>query len=192
MATNSLNRELEAELKKTLEGEVRFDSLSRVLYSTDASNYQIEPVGVVIPRTVEDVIKTVETCTAYGVPILPRGGGTSLAGQAVGHAVVIDYSKYLNNIIEVDKEARIVCTEPGIYIEQLNTQLRQHGLMFGPDPSTARVATAGGAVGNNSTGAHSIIYGMAGDNVIAARVLVNGTDHVDLHAEVGQLQFDLS
>ncbi len=180
MAANSHKRDLEAVLKKSLEGEVRFDTLSRMLYSTDASNYQIEPVGVVVPRSAEDVIKTVETCTAHGVPMLPRGGGTSLAGQAVGHAVVMDYSKYMNNVLEVDTEARTVRTEPGIYLEQLNLQMRRYRLMFGPDPSTARVATVGGAVGNNSTGAHSILYGMAGDNVIAAKAIVNGTEYMDL------------
>lgn len=182
MPKNSLHIELEAELKKELDGEVRFDDLSRILYSTDASNYQIEPVGVVIPRSVEDVHKTVETASKYGVPILPRGGGTSLAGQAVGHALVIDFSKYLNNIAEVDAEAKTVRTEPGIYLEQLNLRLMSYGLMFGPDPSTARVATAGGAVGNNSTGAHSILYGMAGDNVSAAKLLMSGGDSIDMHA----------
>jgi len=182
MSNNSLHNELEAELKKTIEGEVRFDTLSRVLYSTDASNYQIEPVGVIIPRTLDDINKTVEISSAHGVPILPRGGGTSLAGQAVGHAVVIDHSKYLNKVIEVDKDAQTVRTEPGIYLEQLNLQLRQYGLMFGPDPSTARVATAGGVIGNNSTGAHSILYGMAGDNLVAAKAFVDGTDYLDLHA----------
>jgi len=181
MSNNSLYNELEAELKKTIEGEVRFDTLSRVLYSTDASNYQIEPVGVVLPRTADDINKTVEICSAHGTPILPRGGGTSLAGQAVGHAVVIDHSKYLNKVIEVDRDAKTVRTEPGIYLEQLNLQLRQYGLMFGPDPSTARVATAGGVIGNNSTGAHSILYGMAGDNLAAAKAFVGGTDYLDLH-----------
>ncbi len=182
MPKNSLHLELEAELKKELDGEVRFDDLSRTLYSTDASNYQIEPVGVVIPRTVEDVHKTVETSSKYRVPILPRGGGTSLAGQAVGHALVIDFSKYLNLIIEVDPEAKTVRAEPGIYLEQLNLRLIKYGLMFGPDPSTARIATVGGAVGNNSTGAHSILYGMAGDNISAAKLLLSGGGAISLNA----------
>ncbi|MEQ9617615.1 MAG: FAD-linked oxidase C-terminal domain-containing protein [Deltaproteobacteria bacterium] len=181
MKSNPLYRELEAELTKKMRGEVRFDTFTKTLYSTDASNYQIEPVGVVIPRTVDDAEATVETAVRYGVPILPRGGGTSLAGQAVGHALVIDFSKYLSNIIEVDKERKTVRTEPGIYLEQLNRKLRPHGLKFGPDPSTARIATAGGAVGNNSTGAHSILYGMAGDNVEAATILTADNGLLELH-----------
>ncbi len=164
--------ELEKELARELECEIRFDRLSRILYSTDASNYQIEPVGVVIPRSAEDVFKTVELAAKHGIPILPRGGGTSLAGQAVGKALILDFSKYLNRIIEIDAEAGTVRVEPGIYLEGLNRSIAHTGLMFGPDPSTARIATVGGAVGNNSTGAHSILYGMAGDNVAAARVIL--------------------
>jgi FAD/FMN-containing dehydrogenase/Fe-S oxidoreductase len=164
--------ELEKELAAELECEIRFDRLSRILYSTDASNYQIEPVGVVIPRSTEDVFTAVELAAKHGIPILPRGGGTSLAGQAVGRALVLDFSKYLNRIIEIDAETGTVRVEPGIYIEGLNRGVAHTGLMFGPDPSTARIATVGGAVGNNSTGAHSILYGMAGDNVEAARVIL--------------------
>lgn len=164
--------ELEKELAGELECEIRFDRLSRILYSTDASNYQVEPVGIIIPRSSEDVSKAVGCAAKYGIPILPRGGGTSLAGQAVGKALVLDFSKYLDRIIEIDAEAGTVRVEPGIYLENLNRSIAHTGLMFGPDPSTARIATAGGAVGNNSTGAHSILYGMAGDNVEAARVIL--------------------
>ena len=174
-AGNGLREELESSLKKTLKGEVRFDRLSRALYSTDASNYEIEPVGVVIPRTEEDVSIAVETALKSGVAILPRGGGTSLAGQAVGDALVIDFSKYLNDVIEINPEAKTARVQPGIYIEQLNRRLKPSGLMFGPDPSTARIATAGGVIGNNATGAHSILYGMAGDNVGAAKILLDGS-----------------
>ncbi len=172
---SSLREELEASLKKRVKGEVRFDKLSRTLYSTDASNYEIEPVGIVIPRAEDDVWAAVETARSLGAAILPRGGGTSLAGQAVGEALVIDFSKYMSGVIEINPETRTARVEPGIYIEQLNRRLKQHGLMFGPDPSTARIATAGGAVGNNSTGAHSILYGMAGDNVEAAKILIDGS-----------------
>jgi FAD/FMN-containing dehydrogenase/Fe-S oxidoreductase len=174
--------ELEASLKKKLEGEVRFDRMSRLLYSTDASNYEIEPVGIVIPRTDEDVSKTLEAAREFGVSILPRGGGTSLAGQAVGEALVIDFSKYLNRILEINLESKIVRAEPGIYIEQLNRALKPYGLMFGPDPSTARIASAGGAVGNNATGAHSILYGMTGDNIEAAKILTGQYGALDLGA----------
>ncbi|HML95090.1 MAG TPA: FAD-linked oxidase C-terminal domain-containing protein [Thermodesulfobacteriota bacterium] len=174
--------ELEKELAGELECEIRFDRLSRILYSTDASNYQIEPVGVVVPRSAEDISKAVGCAAKYGIPILPRGGGTSLAGQAVGKALVLDFSKYLNKIIEIDAGAGTVRVEPGIYLENLNRGIAHTGLMFGPDPSTARIATAGGAIGNNSTGAHSILYGMAGDNVEAARVILPGGGEARLSA----------
>ncbi|HEX3035128.1 MAG TPA: FAD-linked oxidase C-terminal domain-containing protein [Thermodesulfobacteriota bacterium] len=172
MPNNSFRRDLETTLKAEINGEVRFDAFSRVLYSTDASNYQIEPVGVVIPRTVGDVVRTVEIAARYGVAILPRGGGTSLAGQAVGHALVLDFSKHLNQIQVVDLEAQTVRVQPGLYLEQLNRQLKSYNLMFGPDPATAKVATLGGIVGNNATGAHSILYGMAGDNIEASQVVL--------------------
>ena len=138
MKGNSFHKDLEDTLKAELKAEVCFDKLSRVLYSTDASNFQIEPVGVVIPRSVEDIIGAVQIASRYDVAILPRGGGTSLAGQAVGNALVIDLSKYLNKIKSVDTESKTVCVEPGIYLEQLNRQLKEYDLMFGPDPSTAR------------------------------------------------------
>ena len=156
---------LQDELRKRIGGEVRFDAVSRMLYSTDASNYQIAPVGVVIPASSEDVLATIDVAARYGVPILPRGGGSSLAGQSVGAALVIDFSKFLSRILAVDPEQRTVTVEPGINIDALNRQLRPSGLMFGPDPASANRATAGGVVGNNSTGSHSILYGMTGDNV---------------------------
>ncbi|MEW6145260.1 MAG: FAD-linked oxidase C-terminal domain-containing protein [Thermodesulfobacteriota bacterium] len=180
-----IREELEVLLKRRIKGEVRFDKLSRTLYSTDASNYEIEPVGVVIPRTEEDVSAAIETAGKLGVAILPRGGGTSLAGQAVGHALVIDFSKYMNGVIEIDSEAGTARVQTGIYLEQLNRRLRPSGLMFGPDPSTVRIATAGGAVGNNATGAHSILYGMAGDNVEGARIISGGSS-----VELGTLSED--
>mgnify|MGYP001154151431 CR=1 FL=1 len=171
---------LSAELSARISGEVRFDRTSRMLYSTDASNYQIEPVGVVIPKSIDDVLATIELASSHGVPILPRGGGSSLAGQTVGAALVIDFSKYLSRVLEVDPEAKRVTVEPGINLDLLNKQLRPNGLMFGPDPSSSNRATAGGVVGNNSTGAHSILYGMTGDNVLAARVALVDGGTVDL------------
>lgn len=168
-------RVLDAELQARIGGEVRFDRTSRMLYSTDASNYQIEPVGVVIPKSADDVLATIELAGSHGVPILPRGGGSSLAGQTVGAALVIDFSKYLNRVLDVDAEAMTVTVEPGINLDLLNKQLKASGVMFGPDPSSSNRATAGGVVGNNSTGSHSILYGMTGDNVVGARIaLVNG------------------
>jgi FAD/FMN-containing dehydrogenase/Fe-S oxidoreductase len=161
---------LQDELRARIGGEVRFDAVSRMLYSTDASNYQIEPVGVVIPTSIEDVLATIEIAARHRVPLLPRGGGSSLAGQTVGAALVIDFSKHLARVLAVDVEGRTVTVEPGINLEALNRQLRPNGLMFGPDPASANRATAGGVVGNNSTGSHSILYGMTGDNVHSLRV----------------------
>jgi FAD/FMN-containing dehydrogenase/Fe-S oxidoreductase len=162
-------RVLQAELKARVVGEVRFDRTARMLYSTDASNYQIEPVGVVIPKTLDDVHAAVELAASHGVPILPRGGGSSLAGQTVGAALVIDFSKYLSRIVNINAEARTVTVEPGINLDNLNNQLKVQGLMFGPDPSSSNRATVGGVIGNNSTGSHSILYGMTGDNVVNVR-----------------------
>jgi len=171
---------LEAELAARIHGEVRFDAVSRMLYSTDASNYQIDPIGVVIPRTTDDVIAAMELASSHNVPILARGGGSSLAGQAVGAALIIDTSKYLNRIINFRPETQSVTVEPGINLDQLNRQIKDQGLMFGPDPSSANRATVGGVVSNNSAGAHSILYGMTQDNMRSARVqLANGTT-VDL------------
>lgn len=162
-------RVLASELEARITGEVRFDRLSRTLYATDASNYQIEPVGVVIPRSVEDVLATIDLAASHGVPLLPRGGGSSLAGQTVGAALVIDFSKYLSRILAVDLEAQTATVEPGLNIETLNMALRPNGLMFGPDPASANRATVGGVIGNNATGSHSIMYGMTGDNVCSIK-----------------------
>ncbi|MCA9858283.1 MAG: FAD-binding protein [Thermomicrobiales bacterium] len=140
-----------------------------MLYSTDASNYQIEPVGVVIPRSMDDAIGAIELAASHGVPILPRGGGSSLAGQTVGAALVIDFSKYLNRIHDLNVDEGTVLAEPGLNLESLNSQLKPNKLMYGPDPSSSNRATIGGVIGNNSTGAHSILYGMTGDNVISVR-----------------------
>ena len=168
---------LEQELRWRLDGEVRFDLYSRMLYSTDASNYQIEPLGVVIPRTYDDVRWTVELARKYNVPVLPRGGGSSLAGQAVGRAIVIDFSKYLNQVLDVDPAGRRVRVQPGIVLAQLNAKLRRYGLMFGPDPASADRATIGGVIGNNASGSHSILYGMTADHVLEAHTLLSdGTE----------------
>jgi len=160
---------LEAELSARIQGEVRFDRVSRMLYATDASNYQIEPVGVVIPKSNDDIIAAISLAASHRVPILPRGGGSSLAGQTVGAALVLDMSKYLNRVIDIRPEARTVTVEPGINLDMLNRQLKSHGMMFGPDPSSSNRATIGGVVGNNSAGAHSILYGMTADHVISVR-----------------------
>ena len=171
---------LEAELRGRIDGEVRFDRASRMLYSTDASNYQIEPVGVVIPRHADDVQAAVELAGRYGVSILPRGGGSALAGQAVGHALVIDFSKYMDAVLEINPEERWARVQPGINLDLLNTRLRPHGLMFGPDPSSGNRATIGGVIANNSSGAHSILYGMTANHVRAVDALLPDGARVSL------------
>ena len=150
--------ELAAELEKRVSGEVRFDPFSRVLYSTDASIYQMEPVGVVLPRSVEDVLAVMEIARDNRVPVLPRAGGTGLAGQSVNHAIVMDFSKYLNQVIEVNPEEQWVRVQPGIVLDSLNRQLLPYGLQYAPDPTTSNRACVGGGIGNNTCGAHSVIY----------------------------------
>ena len=168
MAVNvaeSDTREMVEELNRLVAGEVRFDKMSRALYATDASIYQIEPVGVVLPRSAEDVVAVVETANRYGVSVLPRGGGTSLGGQTVGESIVMDFSKYMNRVLEVNAEERWVRTQPGIVLDVLNHRLRDTGLLFAPDPSTSNRGNVGGALGNNSCGAHSVMWGKTVDNV---------------------------
>ncbi len=153
------------ELTRRVDGEVRFDPYSRLLYSTDASIYQMEPIGVVIPRTADDVQAVVEFAAGEGIPVLPRSGGTSLAGQTVNHAIVLDFSKYLNNVLEVNAEEGWARVQPGIILEQLTKQVANHGLQYAPDPTTANRACVGGGIGNNTCGAHSVIYGKTLDHI---------------------------
>ncbi len=158
-------RQLELDLKSALSGDVHFDQMTRLLYSTDASNYQIEPIGVVCPKDADDIAAVHAITGQHCVPLLPRGGGSSLAGQTVGHAVIMDFSHYMRRIVGVHAEARTVRVQPGVILGQLNAQLAPLGLMVGPDPASAERATVGGCVGNNATGMHSILYGMFGDHV---------------------------
>ena len=164
--------EIEAELKKRVEGDLHFDRYSRLLYSTDASIYQIEPVGVVVPRHKGDVQAVIEVANRLSVTILPRGGGTSLAGQAVGHSIVLDFSKYMQNVLEVNREELWCRVQPGLVQDELNAYVRAMGLQFGPDTSTSNRATIGGMIGNNSAGAHSLTYGKTLDHVIELTVLL--------------------
>jgi len=164
--------EIAAELKKRIEGDVRFDRYSRLLYSTDASIYQIEPVGVVVPRHKGDVQAVIELANKLDVSVLPRGGGTSLAGQAVGHSIVLDFSKYMRNVLEVNQEELWCRVQPGLVQDELNAHVRAMGLQFGPDTSTSNRATLGGMIGNNSSGAHSLTYGKTLDHVIELTVLL--------------------
>ena len=161
--------DLYQQLKDVVSGEVRWDNASRVLYSTDASNFQMFPQGVVLPKTEQDVLATLRICYDQNIPVTMRGGGSSLAGQAIGPGVVLDTSKYFNRILEVDTEAQTVRVEPGVVLGKLNQHLAHFGLQFGPDPASAARATVGGVIGTNATGAHSIRYGMTADNVFAVR-----------------------
>src|SRR3954447_26373138 len=160
-------------LSRETRAEVRFDRGTRWLYATDASLYQIEPLGVVVPTTVEDVIAIVKIAAEEGVPILPRGAATSLSGQTVGPAVVIDFSKYMNRIGVVDRDAMSVRVEPGVVLNQLNAPRRPLGLMLGPDVSTSDRATLGGMIGNNSAGARSLRYGKTVDHVRTVDVVLD-------------------
>ncbi|MFP3854245.1 MAG: FAD-linked oxidase C-terminal domain-containing protein, partial [Anaerolineales bacterium] len=144
---------------------MHFDSYQRELYSTDASNHRLLPLGIVVPNSQDDLSLIAATAADLNVPILPRGAGTSLAGQAIGHAVIIDCGKNLNKLIHLDSEKQTAVVEPGVTCLQLNKAAAPHGLMFGPDPASADRATFGGMIGNNATGAHSIQYGMTADHL---------------------------
>ena len=164
-------RRLEAELRAAVSGEVRFDAGSRALYASDASNYRQVPIGVVIPRSVDDVVQTVRLCHKYGAPVLSRGGGTSLCGQCCNVAVVMDFSKYLNRIVAIDTEAKTARVQPGLVLDDLRAAANRVGLTFAPDPATHTHNTLGGMIGNNSCGPHSIMGGETVANVIALDVL---------------------
>lgn len=165
------------DLRGSFAGEIRFDRYSRLLYSTDASIYQIEPLGVLIPRSHDDVAAAVSVAARYRMPLLSRGGGTSISGQTIGAAVVIDYSKYMNNILDVNLDEHRVRAQPGLVLDRLNAKLRGSGFHFGPDVSTSSRATLGGMIGNNSCGSHSIVYGKTCDHVRELKVLLaDGTE----------------
>ena len=195
-ATRIKSREREdlaQELRRQITGEVRFDPYSRLLYSTDASIYQMDPVGVVIPRTAADVQAVVEVARDNNVPVLPRAGGTSLAGQTVNHAIVVDFSKYLNQVLEVNHDEGWARVQPGIVLDQLNRQIAPLNLQYAPDPTTANRACVGGGVGNNTCGAHSLIYGKTLDHVQELQVvLANAAEAYLRPLESGELEAKLS
>jgi FAD/FMN-containing dehydrogenase/Fe-S oxidoreductase len=163
---------LVSSLRERVEGEVRFDAGSRHLYSTDASAYRQVPIGVVVPRTVEDVIATIEVAREHGAAVTHRGGGTSLAGQTTNAAVVIDWSKYLHHVIGIDPDQRAAWVEPGCVLDELRGAAEEHELTFGPDPATHNRNTLGGMIGNNSCGVHSIMAGRTVDNVDELEILL--------------------
>jgi FAD/FMN-containing dehydrogenase/Fe-S oxidoreductase len=169
-------------LRQHIEGEVRFDLASRRLYSTDASIYLIEPLGVVIPKTAEDVQAVIQIAGEMNIPITARGGGTSLSGQSIGPGVVIDCSKYLNAILDVDVAARVARIQPGVVLEQLNRALAPRGLQFGPEVATASRANLGGMIGNNSAGSRSIVYGKTIDHVRRLNVILSDGSRAEFGA----------
>ncbi|HZS09996.1 MAG TPA: FAD-binding and (Fe-S)-binding domain-containing protein [Blastocatellia bacterium] len=162
---------LEHELRSIISGEVRFSDGDRALYSADASNYRQVPIGVVIPKSREDVIQTVAACRRYGAPILARGGGTGIPGQSVNVAVMIDFSKYLHNVIGLNPEKKLARVEPGCVLDTLRDAAERHHLTFGPDPATHNRNTLGGMVGNNSCGIHSVMAGRTSDNIEELEIL---------------------
>ncbi len=174
--------DLVEDLRRRVRGEVRFDAVSRALYSTDASIYEIEPIGVILPRDADDVQAVLEITHRAKVPVLPRGGGTSLAGQAVGRALILDFSKYMNGVLEIDPDAGWARVQPGIVRNQLSAALVPAGLVFGPETSTSDRATIGGMIGNNSSGARSIVYGKTVDQVAEVRAFLAGGDPVVFRA----------
>ncbi len=178
-----------------IEGEVRFDEVTRALYSTDASAYQLHPMGVVLPRTREDIVNAVGTAARLGCAVTMRGGGTSQAGQAIGEGLIIDTSKYYNRILEINAGERWARVEPGIVLDELNAALKPHNLRFAPDISTASRATVGGMMANNSAGARSVLYGKTIDHVLEQTILLaNGeiisSDHPPLLREVQRIAME--
>ena len=169
-------------LRLQIHGEVRFDRGSRALYATDGSNYRQIPIGVVVPRDTDDVLAAISVCREFGAPLLCRGGGTSLAGQCCNVAVVLDFSKYMTKIVEIDPARRIACVQPGVVLDQLRNAAEKYHLTFGPDPASHNRCTIGGMIGNNSCGVHSIMAGKTDANIDELEVVTY--DGVRLH--VGQ------
>ncbi|WP_105972945.1 FAD-binding and (Fe-S)-binding domain-containing protein [Streptomyces geranii] len=164
-------RPLEAELRGTVRGEVDFDATSRALTTMDASNYRRVPLGVVAPRDADDVAAVLAVCRAHGVPVVARGGGTSIAGQATGTGVVLDFTRHMNQLLSLNHEDRTALVQPGLVLDRLQEAAAPHGLRFGPDPSTHGRCTLGGMIGNNSCGPHSVAWGTTADSVRELTVL---------------------
>ena len=185
--TRAVDRDaIERGLLQVVEGEVRFGRHDRMLYATDASNYQVEPIGVVVPASVADGVRAVRFCLDHGIAVLPRGGGTSLAGQCTAEAVVVDFSARCRNVIAVDEQARTAVVEPGVTIDDFNDQIRSTGLFFAPDPATTRHATVGGCIGNNAAGSHSVKYGRTSEHVLAIDALLGDGSRVRLDRDGAQ------
>src|SRR5260370_4924549 len=182
--------ELESELNLVVKGEVRFDRGSRALYAADGSNYRQIPIGLVVPRDEEDVIATVAACGKYSAPVLPRGAGTSLAGQCCNVAVVLDFTKYMNKILEINPDRGFARVQPGVVLDTLRNKAEEHHLTFGPDPSTHSRCTLGGMIGNNSCGTHSLLAGKTVDNVVELRILLYDGTQLTVGATSDENQLD--
>lgn len=182
------SRALVAALLRAIGAEqVKFDHMTRLLYSTDASNYQIMPIGVTFPRDADEVAAVHEIAYQFRVPLLPRGAGSSLAGQTVGTAVVMDMSRHMRRVCAINAEAQRITVQPGLVLGQLNKGVQSLNLMFGPDPASAERATLGGCIGNNATGAHSILYGMTADNILRLEVVLPSGERTWLDANTPTL-----
>lgn len=179
-------RELAAILDKNSIGELRLDSLTRHLYSTDASGYRILPSGVFFPRNFDDVSAVISMVNDLQIPVIPRGGGTSLSGQAIGSGLIIDHSKYLHNILHVNTEERWSTVEAGVELDKLNREISPYRLMVGPDPASSASATLGGMIGNNSSGSHSILFGMTIDHIPEIEVVLSNGERVLLNSKTHQ------
>ncbi len=173
-------KDFEDKLRSCVKGDVLFDKVTLGIYSTDASIYQITPIAVVLPRNQADVIIAVRIAAEFNVSILPRGGGTSLNGQCVASAMVIDFSKYMNQILEVNTGQRWVRVQPGLVLDILNADLAPHRLHFAPDPATSSRATLGGMMANNSAGTRSIIYGITQNHILEMKLLLCDGTILDL------------
>jgi FAD/FMN-containing dehydrogenase/Fe-S oxidoreductase len=167
----SYSASLESALRRHVRGELRFDDGSRALYATDGSNYRQTPIGIVIPRDVDDVTAAISMCREHGAPVLCRGGGTSLAGQCCNVAVVLDFSKYMASIVELDPERRVARVQPGVILDHLRSAAEKHNLTFGPDPASHSRCTLGGMIGNNSCGVHSVMAGKTDQNIESLEIL---------------------
>ena len=177
-----LEAALRAQIRGGSPGDIRFDAGARALYSTDGSNYRQVPIGVVLPRDVDDVLATVSLCRQFGAPLLCRGGGTSLAGQCCNVAIVLDFTRYMSRILEIDPVRRIARVQPGVVLDNLRNAAEKHHLTFGPDPASHDRCTLGGMIGNNSCGVHSVMAGKTDDNIEELEVLT----YDGLRMKVGQ------
>jgi FAD/FMN-containing dehydrogenase/Fe-S oxidoreductase len=164
--------EVITKLQQSITGEIKTDPVTKVLFSTDASIQKIEPLGVIFPRNIDELIPIVEICNQYHIAVIARGSGSSLAGQAIGKGLIVDCSRYINRLISVNPEEQLAIVEPGLILDDLNRAVKEFGLQFGPDPASSERATLGGCIGNNAAGAHSILYGMTADHIQSAEVVL--------------------